>query len=378
MIQTQGRKRWKVYSPPDCAVKLNVDPFCRGKGEDELSIPILSDEGSKLLLDVMLVPGDILFVPARFPHTTDTLNCYDENYGGDDNRHGSDKEKKSSMHLTLGLDTHVWAMNYMSMRTLALRRFDIHDVLESNDLKDYFDRNMDECVGRVNQLSYDLREGLFSSLDSISDESLILILEQNRALSIMLATNLLNFHDRVNDECGWADTNGKHNSLTLDHCLETVTHFQTIGRKISNSHEDMYITALEEERMRNIEGKGWAINVKDIMVKERADRLSIFRVPVFFEQLDKLREELRVWGDRPGSYPTSFPIILNGDHVEVNILVTDAVGNVHAGIKSSWSPAKIVKVRSDGLFNLQLFDGDVKEGLNRRDIKGPHGLGVFI
>ena len=40
--------------------------------------------------------------------------------------------------------------------------------------------------------------------------------------------------------------------------------------------------------------------------------------------------------------------------------------------------AKIVKVRSDGLFDLQLFDGDVKEGLNRRDIKGPHGLGVFI
>jgi len=392
VVQTQGRKRWRVYSPPNCAVKLNADPFCRGKGEDELSVPMLSDEGSELLLDVTLVPGDVLFVPARFPHTTDTLNCYDdENHSGGGN--GGDKEKKSSIHLTLGLDTHVWAMNYMSMRTLALRRFGIHDVLENNDSKTDPDRNMDRCVGKVNELSYSLREGLFSSLDSANacDEIPNLVLEQNRLRSprMILATNMLAFHERANFECDWVDT--KHNSLTFDQCLETVSHFQTIGQKIKNSHEDMYIAALEEERRRNVEGGGWAMNVGDIMVKERADRLSIFRVPVFFEQLDKLREELRAWGDRQGnqltptrgvvsSHPTwtPLPMILNGDQVEANLLGIGAVGNVYAGMKSSWSSAKIVKVRSDGLFNLQLFDGTVEEGVDRHDIKGPHGLGVFI
>ena len=391
VIQTQGRKRWRVYSPPDSAVKSHADSFCRGKGQDELSVQMLSDEGSKLLLDVTLLPGDVLFVPARFPHTTDTLNCYDDIHStsstsgvfddGDGDGDSGNKEREASIHLTLGLDTHVWAMNYMSMRTLALRRFDIHDVLESDDCKIDFDRNMDKCVGKVNQLSCDLREGLFSSLDNTCGDG-TLVLEKNMARSRMLAKNLLMFHERANIECGWVDKN--RNSLTLDQCLETVIHFQTISQKIIKSHDGMYIAALEEERKRDVEGGGWAMNVGDVMVKERADRLSIFRVPVFFEQLDKLREELRAWGDCEGDQVTSrgqsshrpwmtLPIILNGDQVEANLL-----DNIYAGAKRSWLSAKIVKVRSDGLFNLQLFDGTVEEGVDRHDIKGPHGLGVFI
>ena len=318
----------------------------------------------------------------RVSHPTDTLNCYEEESScndGDGNGYVSDeKERKSSIHLTLGLDTHVWAMNYMSMRTLALRRFGIHDVLKSNDSKVDPDRNMDMCVGKVNQLSLDLREGLFSSLDNTCNE--VLLLDQNGASSRILATNLLEFHERANLECGWVDADTKYNSLTLDQCLETVTHFQNIWKKIEVSHEDMYIAALEEEKKRNIEGGSWAMNVGDIMVKERADRLSIFRVPVYFEQLDKLREELRAWGDcklTPRGVP-SLPVILNGDQVEANLRSIGGAGNVYAGVKSSWSSAKVMKVRSDGLFNLQLFDGTVEEGVDRRDIKGPHGLGVFI
>ena len=395
VVQTQGRKRWRVYSPPDSSVKLNSDPFCRGKGKDALSVPMLSEEGSELLLDVMLVPGDILFVPARFPHTTDTLDCYQENHstssGGDV---GGDGDRKSSIHLTLGLDTHVWAMNYMSMRTLALRRFGVHDVLEGYDSKSDPDRNMDNCVGKVNELSYDLREGLFSSLDGTSSSSSCdgetLVLEPHGACAMMVAKNLLVFHDRANFECGWIDTKMNNDSLTLDQCLETVTHFRDIGQKIKASHENMYIAALDEERRRDVEGGGWAMNVGDIMEPQRADRLSIFRVPIFFEQLDKLREDLRVWGDHRGDQImhrdvsshtswTSLPMILDGDQVEANILDIGAVGNVYdAGLKSTWSSAKIVKVRSDGLFNLQLFDGTVEEGVYRHNIKGPHGLGVFI
>lgn len=112
VIQTQGRKRWRVYSPLDSSMKFHVDPFCRGKGDDGLSVQMLSDEGSELLLDVTLSPGDVLFVPARFPHTTDTLDCYaaedeqadeEDKYSQNSNnasRSGNHPcaERKSSMH----------------------------------------------------------------------------------------------------------------------------------------------------------------------------------------------------------------------------------------------------------------------------------------
>lgn len=373
VVQTQGRKRWRVYTPPDCECKMNADAFCRGKGDDELTVDMLVVEGSELLLDVTLEPGDILFVPVRFPHTTDTLNCYDDekNSGRGDNN--GCKERKSSIHMTIGLDTHVWAQNYMSMRTLALRRFGIHNVLKSIDFKSDPDRDMDKCIGRANQLSVDLREGLFSSIVSGADNcDETSPLEQNR----ILATNLLSFHKRVDVECGWVGL--EDNSLTLEMCLETVIQFQYIGQKIKTSHEDMYMAALEEERMRNAGAVDWTTRVGDAMEKEISDRLSIFRVPVYFEQLDKHREELRAWGDRQGDEQVELPMLLEGDQVEADLLGIGAFGSDCAGTKSVWPSAKIIKVRPDGLLNLQLFDGTVRAGVQRRDIKGPHGLGIFL
>jgi hypothetical protein len=403
VIQTQGRKRWRVYSPSDSAMKFHVDPFCRGKGDDELSVEMLSDEGSELLLDVTLLPGDVLFVPARFPHTTDTLDCYGEEdeesyYSAQDSGDGdySYKKRPSSIHLTLGLDTHVWAMNYVSMRKLALRRFGVHDALvESNDFEadQQSSENMEQCVGRVNQLSYDLREGLFSSLDfnnTCYDSE------------TSMAKNLLAFHDRINLECSVCDSDKKqqihnHNSLTLDQCLSTVHHFQNVWQKIEIMHQKMYIAALMEERVRITEKGGWATNVGDFMVQKRAERLSIFRVFAFFEKLDKLREMLRAWGDGDPQGNTnarhigeSLPNLMEGDQVEANLL--DARGRANtrtsallgttcydrAAEKGSWSSAKVIKVRADGLFNLQLFDGTIENDIHRVDIKGPHGLGIFI
>ena len=432
VIQTQGRKRWRVYSPPssDCAIAStrsmkchDVDPFSRGKGDDELSVGMLRDEGSELLLDVTLLPGDVLFVPARFPHTTDTLDCYGEDYDDDDDKeekrctntsissgdHNSgdthEEKRRSSMHLTLGLDTHVWAMNYMSMRSLALRRFGIHDVMIETDYnsinkphqKQSSGGDIEECAGKVNQLSYDLREGLFSSLDFGTIASTRTCNDEEEMENVM-AKNLLEFHDRINSERGvdgndektkHKQINNTHNSLTLDQCLKTVLHFQTIWQKIELTHQSMYISALKEERIRNMEEGGWAMNVGDIMVEKRAERLSIFRVTAFFEELDILREELRVWGDGDlrqdeGNINTnhnidesSLPYLMDGDQVEANLLDASMLlgGDVKKG---PWSSAKVIKVRADGLYDLQLFDGSLKNGIRRVDIKGPHGLGIFI
>lgn len=376
VVQTQGRKRWRVYSPPDSSIKSELDPFTRGKGADSMTLDMLEGEGSKsqLLLDVTLLPGDILFIPARFPHTTDTLDCYGNDKDHDETLVG---EKYWSMHLTIGLDSHVWAMNYISIRTLALRTHGIHDVLqETNGIRHDFDRSMDRWVGRVNQLSNDLREGLYSSVDdtmfsfnSMNDPSDQQYLKQSME---KLASNLLSFHDRTNLECGWVD--GIDHSLTLDQCLETVNQFHNVGQKIADAHRDMYIAAVKEEQTRIDEQGGWALNVGVSMLEERAKRLSIFRVPIYFQKLDAMREELRVWGDASRIHVETPIEILIGDQVESAYPINRRGIN-----KTSWSSAKVVKVRSDdGLFDLQFFDGTVQKGVERNNITGPHGIGIFI
>ncbi|KAL7542343.1 hypothetical protein ACHAXR_011708 [Thalassiosira sp. AJA248-18] len=373
VVQTQGRKRWRVYSPPDSSIKSELDPFTRGKGADSITLDMLEGEGSqsKLLLDVTLLPGDILFIPARFPHTTDTLDCYGDDEDHDETLLG---ETDWSMHLTIGLDSHVWAMNYISMRTLALRTHGMHDVLQETN--GVVDRSMDRCVGRVNELSNDLREGLYSSVDDtmFSFNSMNDLSDQQSLKPSMgkLASNLLSFHDRTNLECGWVDE--IDHSLTLDQCLETVNQFRNVGQKIADAHRDMYVAAVKEEQTRIDEQGGWALNVGDSMLEERAKRLSIFRVAIYFQKLDAMREELRAWGDTSRHAEIAIELLI-GDQVE-SVYPTNRSRGID---QSSWSSAKVVKVRTDdGLFDLQFFDGTVQKGVERNNITGPHGIGIFI
>jgi ribosomal protein L16 Arg81 hydroxylase len=66
VLQTQGSKRWRVFTPPPPSKLYRVDPFARGKGKDILDWKELE----KPLLDVVLSPGQILYVPGGFPHAT--------------------------------------------------------------------------------------------------------------------------------------------------------------------------------------------------------------------------------------------------------------------------------------------------------------------
>lgn len=74
VIQTSGSKAWKVFTPPDPALKPSADIFARGKMDDNLPLYALEkDLGCELLIDTVLNPGDVLFIPAAFPHTTSTV-----------------------------------------------------------------------------------------------------------------------------------------------------------------------------------------------------------------------------------------------------------------------------------------------------------------
>ena len=54
---------------------------------------IAIEELGEVLIDTVLEAGDVLYVPHGFPHTTHTAHDHDE--------------KDTSIHLKLGLDTHV-------------------------------------------------------------------------------------------------------------------------------------------------------------------------------------------------------------------------------------------------------------------------------
>jgi hypothetical protein len=100
---------------------LAADPLARGKAHDSLEMSELGEP----LLDCVLAPGHVLYVPAGFPHTTDTVNTADA---------GAEAAASDSVHLTIGIDTHIWGMNYASLRAGALGRARLPDGLNPQTL----------------------------------------------------------------------------------------------------------------------------------------------------------------------------------------------------------------------------------------------------
>ena len=89
-------------APPAPPVTTCRDPYARGKGPDKLSLEELEEP----LIDAEVRPGQLLYIPAGFPHTT----------------HTQEGSREASVHLTVGLDTHIWGLDYAFVRELALRR----------------------------------------------------------------------------------------------------------------------------------------------------------------------------------------------------------------------------------------------------------------
>ncbi len=127
VLQTQGKKHWRVFAPPAPSAMPKNDPYTRGKAKDVLRMEELGEP----LIDKVLEPGQVLYVPGGWPHTTDTL----AEFCGE----GSDP----SVHLTVGIDTHIWGLTYATLRGYALRRKKLWDKLRLTkmDADTYFDLN---------------------------------------------------------------------------------------------------------------------------------------------------------------------------------------------------------------------------------------------
>jgi len=120
VLQSAGAKRWRVFEPPPPERRPAADPLARGKAHDALSLEELGEP----VIDTVLTPGDVLYMPAGWPHTTDTVHTSAAGVSAEDD----------SLHLTIGIDTHIWGLDYVGLRAGALARAKLPDSLAETRL----------------------------------------------------------------------------------------------------------------------------------------------------------------------------------------------------------------------------------------------------
>jgi hypothetical protein len=342
VIQTSGRKYWRVYSPPDPALKPSAEMFARGKADDSLPLYALeSDLNCKLLLETTLNPGDVLFIPAPFPHTTSTVT--------DDDK---PEPEETSIHLTVNFDTHVWGLDYLSARRMALRRACVPDSA-LGQTKDDDNR----YVGKVNQLPAAVLSDLLDALPArlLEDDA-----EKTAPLIDLAATELERISRAVDDDTASA--------IDASVWRETVARFRQEGMELVDIHRDMYLAAIEEGQKRDAEDAMTAHldqPARKVMTPERTQRLSIFRVKRYFDKINDSMKALNDWsyegnpsaaaGDKalqplPKNWAFTLPLTV-GDKVE-------------ADLGGAFFPATVTRA-SEGTYDVQYFDGDSETGMDR-------------
>lgn len=373
VVQTEGTKHWRVFDPPDTRYREDADPFARGKGRDNMPLYSLLDGnegGSRLLLDLVLETGDVLFIPAGFPHTTDTVN---------DNGGGGTVGDDPSVHLTFGLDTHVWDLDYLSLRRFALRKAGVHDT-KLGQVEDEDNR----YVGKINALEdqetrFRLLEHL--PLGFLDDEGGAV---GNKDATASVAAELTRIAHAVDEETARAAEAVDPNIWS-----ETTARVRTQGMRILDTHRDMYLAAVQEGEFREAERKMNAHLLNNNndgkpsslpMTQERMQRLSCFRVKKFYDRVNDHMAETLEWKQDCLGERTTPTTNKDGKSVEQQELPPDwefttplKVGDaVEADLGGAFFPGKVVNVKGGGdskKFDVLFFDGDSEQNLTRDMVK---------
>ena len=352
VVQTQGRKHWRVYTPPDPALDSLADMYARGKGEDTLALHDLEGRhGCRKLLDVTLNTGDVLFIPAGFPHTTDTTTDAAEGETPD-----------TSVHLTFNLDTHVWDLDYLSARRLALARSGVPDIALGQERE-----SDNRYVGKANLLPAEIRVDLFDALPlGLLDED-----GTGEGMIDKSAAELERISRAIEEETAEA--------VPPPVWRETIGRVRQAGIELVDIHRDMYLAAIEEGRTRRSEKKmtehltGEAKERARAMTPEKVQRLSLFRVREYYERIEQSKAALISWSrsgttieeggaggassaknELPDNWEFSSPLSL-GDDVE-------------ADLGGAFFQAKVTRIAGDR-YDVEFFDGDKMDGLDRQSIK---------
>jgi hypothetical protein len=314
VVQSTGRKHWRVYSPPDPSSKPGADVFARGKGDDSLPLYSLESEDSSsgLLLETDLNPGDVLFVPAGLPHTTGTAFDDTEN-------------DEPSVHMTYNIDTHVWDLNYLCARRIALRKANVVDKAlgQSRDEDNQY-------VGRVNELPRSIHQDLLKEfpLGFLSDDN-----DGGGVASVERVTTELK---RI------AEATDSETFKQVDDEIwrETVLRLKQQGQELFEIHRDMYLAAIEEGRLREADDAMTAHldKKRTTLTPERMQRLSLFRVQKYYEKINQAKADLLQWSydvkvpssqnESPSTskpaIPENWAFTMPVSYVEVGILQNNA------------------------------------------------------
>lgn len=338
VVQTAGRKRWKVYAPPDPSKKPLADIFARGKNDDMMPVYAL-EKDTELLIETITNAGDILFMPAAFPHTTSTLD---------------ETVTETSVHLTFGIDHHIWELDYLSSRRLALRRAGVADTF-LGQAKD----GENPYTGKVNELPKAILKDLLSELP------LGLLDDDEKAASILAkATVELERISREVDE-------NTANAVDPMIWKETIDRIRQQGSELLEIHRGMYLAAVQEGRTRDAEEAMIAhlnSSHRRVMTPERMQRLSLFRVKRYFDKVNESKQALKEWSlsgnasrDKTGSLTT-----LPEDWA---LTMPVKVGQqVEADLGGAFFAARVIRA-SGGTYDVEFFDGDREIGLTRNQIK---------
>ena len=90
----------------------------------------------------------VMYVPGGFPHTTDTTTVVEEEtVPATDDETKENIFDETSVHLTMGLDTHVWALTYAHIRWTLLQRCGKEWKLDIKNDKDYWNSMRSLPVG---------------------------------------------------------------------------------------------------------------------------------------------------------------------------------------------------------------------------------------
>lgn len=364
VVQTTGRKHWRVYSPPAPSVKPHADPFGRGKGDDSLPLYSLQEQyGCELLLEAVLNPGDALFVPAGFPHTTSTAVD-----GATAEGRGADRTdglaEAPSIHLTLGIDHHIWELDYLCARRLGLRRAGVDDTA-----LDQARDGDNPYVGKVNELPPAVWRDLLAELP------LGLLDDDDKEAADKCLGEVAETLRRLNRE---VDAAVASHVSDPDHWAEVARRFQEEGRELLEVHRDMYLAAVEEGRKREMEEAMTShlhgpskSDLAAVMSPERMQRLSLFRVKRYYDRINESKAALKRWSYEGAAVQMGQPA---GGAGESGALPADwaltmpvKVGDpVEADLGGAYFSAKVIQASGDGSsFDVQFFDGDVEAGLSR-------------
>eukprot|EP00978_Attheya_sp_CCMP212_P035195 scaffold151664_cov89-Attheya_sp.AAC.2 len=238
-------------------------------------------------------------------------------------------------------------------RRFALRRAGVQDTVLGQEREED-----NRYVGQANVLPSVVRNDLFEALPlGLLDDS-----EQAESMVDNVASELERISRAVDDTTASA--------VPPEVWRDTAERLRVHGMELLDIHRNMYESAIQEGRVRIMEEEMAASLGRTVGTSpERMQRMSLFRVPPYFEQISASKASLAAWSLAGSSSGTAAAKMELPDNWEFTLPLKMG-DEVEADLGGAMFPAKVTRVLAGGsAFDVQFFDGDQAQGLDRNMIQ---------